>query len=147
MVVTDDADLERATADAVTAALSNSGQACVSLQRIYVTRGVAERFVTALAERGASVCYGDRRKEDTIVGPLISIDAAEKLKGSIDAAVAGGARVLAGGEVVEGVLQPTVLTEVDESNVLVCEEAFGPVVDDLRRIFSPERAPGKGIKD
>ncbi|WP_344919949.1 aldehyde dehydrogenase family protein [Streptosporangium oxazolinicum] len=136
MVVTGNADLERAAADAVTSALANSGQACVSLQRVYVTRGVADRFVTLLGEAFGAVRYGDPRDDATVVGPLVTTEATEGLKRSIDAAVAGGARLLAGGEVVGGVLEPTLLAEVDPDSALVCEEAFGPVasvlvVDDL----------------
>ncbi|HWS50130.1 MAG TPA: aldehyde dehydrogenase family protein, partial [Microbacterium sp.] len=79
MVVTEHADLERAAADALTAALSNSGQACVSLQRIYVTRGVAQRFSAALADRFASAPWGDPRRDDVMVGPMISSDATRDL--------------------------------------------------------------------
>jgi len=136
MVVTDAADLGRATSDAVAAALGNSGQACVSLQRIYVTRGVAEEFSARLASLFRSAVAGDPRSEDTVVGPLITPQAAEGLKQRIDAAVERGGRVLAGGDLVDGILQPTLLTDVDALDALVCEEAFGPVasilvVDDL----------------
>ncbi|AWS41759.1 aldehyde dehydrogenase family protein [Streptosporangium sp. 'caverna'] len=136
MVVTDNADLERAAADAMTAALANSGQACVSLQRLYVTRGVADRFLALLGDGFKTVRYGDPRDDATVVGPLITTEATAKLKGSIDATVAAGARLLAGGDVIDGVLEPTLLTDVDPGDVLVCEEAFGPVasvlvVDDL----------------
>jgi acyl-CoA reductase-like NAD-dependent aldehyde dehydrogenase len=136
MVVTDDADLERAADDAVTAALSNSGQACVSLQRLYVTRGVADDFTRLLAERFSAVRVGDPSDAGTLVGPMITVDATAKLAGVIDTAVSGGARVLTGGSVVDGVLQPTLVTDVADTDPLVQEEAFGPVasvivVDDL----------------
>jgi acyl-CoA reductase-like NAD-dependent aldehyde dehydrogenase len=136
MVVTDAADLERASADAITAALSNSGQACVSLQRIYVTKGVAESFTASLATRVAAVTYGDPALERTMVGPLITVAATDALKAKIDSAVSGGATLVVGGDVVDGILQPTLLTDVDQTSALVCEEAFGPVmsvivVDDL----------------
>ncbi len=136
MVVTDDADIDRAATDATTAALANSGQACVSLQRIYVTRGVADRFLDALSERFQAAEAGDPREEATMVGPLITTDATAGLKASIDAAVAAGATLLAGGDIVDGVLRPTLITDIAQSDPLVCEEAFGPVasvlvVDDL----------------
>jgi acyl-CoA reductase-like NAD-dependent aldehyde dehydrogenase len=136
MVVTDAADLDRAAADAVVAALSNSGQACVSLQRLYVTRGVAEEFLVKLTALFGAAKFGDPRRDDTVVGPLITPHAAQALKSSIERAVAGGARLLAGGDLVDGVLEPTLLAEVKATDSLVCEEAFGPiasvlVVDDL----------------
>ncbi|GAA0398205.1 aldehyde dehydrogenase [Acrocarpospora corrugata] len=133
MVVTDRADLPRAAADAVTAALANSGQACVSLQRLYVTRAVADEFLSLLTGAFKTVRYGDPRDDTTVVGPLITPDATTRLKRAIDSA---GARILAGGDIIDGVLTPTLLTDVDPADALVCEEAFGPiatvlVVDDL----------------
>ncbi|QEO15416.1 aldehyde dehydrogenase family protein [Agromyces intestinalis] len=136
LVVTDSADVDRAAADAATAALANSGQACVSLQRIYVTPGIAARFTAALAERFGATPIGDPREESTVVGPLITDSAAERLAATIAASVAAGGRVLAGGSLEGGVLQPTLLADVPASDPIVCEEAFGPVasvivVDDL----------------
>ena len=128
MVVTDAADVTRAATDAVTASLANSGQACVSLQRIYVTRGVAVRFTEELSARFNTVAAGDPRAEDTIVGPLITERATDELKATIDATVSRGARLLAGGDLLDGILQPTLLVEVDATDPIVCEEAFGPVV-------------------
>lgn len=129
MVVRADADLPRAAADAVTAALSNSGQACVSLQRVYVERAVSAEFVTELASRLGEVAYGDPRLETTMVGPLITDEAAARLAATIQAAVDDGARVLAGGTVSgDGVLAPTLLVDVDDKSRIVCDEAFGPVV-------------------
>ncbi|GGL97820.1 aldehyde dehydrogenase family protein [Nakamurella endophytica] len=131
MVVTDDADLARAADDALVAALTNAGQACVSLQRIYVTEGVAEQFLAALAERFAATPSGDPRRETTVVGPMITPAATQQLKSSIDRAVAAGARLLAGGDVVDGVLQPTLLAEPASGDPLVLQEAFGPIASVL----------------
>lgn len=136
MVVTDAANVERAAADAATAALANSGQACVSLQRIYVTSGVAESFTAALAERFALMPTGDPHREDTVVGPLITDAATESLHRTIESAAGRGGRIVTGGRIASGVLQPTLLTDVDPADALVCAEAFGPVatvivVDDL----------------
>jgi len=136
MVVTDDADLDRAADAAVTAALANSGQACISLQRLYATPGAAQGLLDRVRERFAAVVTGDPRDPETVVGPMISEQATRTLHEAILSAAAGGARVLAGGEVVDGVLQPTLLADVDPLDGLVCDEAFGPVlsllvVDDL----------------
>jgi acyl-CoA reductase-like NAD-dependent aldehyde dehydrogenase len=127
MVVTDHADLERAAADATAAALTGSGQACVSLQRIYVTPGVAERFTTLLAGHFRAAAVGDPADEKTLVGPMITDAAASALHAKIEAAAAAGARVLVGGSLDGGVLQPTLVTDIDPEDPLVMEEAFGPV--------------------
>lgn len=148
MVVRADADLPRAAADAVTAALSNSGQACVSLQRVYVERAVSEEFVSELASRLGDVVYGNPRSPETVVGPLITPEATARLVATIEAAVGDGARVVVGGTVSsDGVLAPTLLTGVDDKSRIVCEEAFGPVVsvievdslsDALERVNGPD---------
>lgn len=136
MVVADDADLDRAADDALVAALSNSGQACVSLQRLYVTAGAAPGLLERLAARFADVAVGNPHDASTLVGPMISPEATTGLHSAIQRAVSAGARVLAGGAVRDGVLQPTLLADVDPADDLVREEAFGPVlsvvvVDDL----------------
>ncbi|QAY73422.1 aldehyde dehydrogenase family protein [Agromyces protaetiae] len=127
LVVTDSADAERAAADAATAALANSGQACVSLQRIYVTSGIAERFTAALAERFRQTPVGDPRDPATVVGPLITDSAASHLAATVEASVATGGRLLTGGTLDGGVLHPTLLADVAQGDPIVCEEAFGPV--------------------
>lgn len=137
MVVTNHADIRRAASDAATAALSNSGQACVSLQRIYVTAAVAEEFIDAVTERFRDARAGDPRHDDTVVGPLITPSAVEQLKRSIERSVAAGATTTTGNEILDGVLTPTLLRNIGSNDLLVREEAFGPVasvlvVDDLR---------------
>jgi len=142
LVVAADADLERAARAATDAALGNSGQACVSLQRVYVERAVAEPFLDALTALVVESPVGDPRRDDTVVGPLISEDARERLLDWIDEARDAGARVTAGGVVTappsaagaadpdraSAVLSPTVLADVPGDSPLIREEAFGPVV-------------------
>jgi acyl-CoA reductase-like NAD-dependent aldehyde dehydrogenase len=123
-----DADVQSAIDASVQAALANSGQACISLQRLYVHDSVAESFLAGLVEAVAGVEFGDPREERTIVGPLVTDDATSRLIGWIDSARAAGATVHTGGVATNGVLEPTVLSGVSPEHPLVCEEAFGPVV-------------------
>lgn len=128
MVVADDADLDRAAADAVAAGFANSGQACISLQRIYVTAGAAEAFAERLAAAVAAVPAGDPNAPATIVGPLISERDTARVLEWVDAAVERGARLLAGGNEHEGVVQPTLLADAPPDAAVVCQEVFGPVI-------------------
>jgi acyl-CoA reductase-like NAD-dependent aldehyde dehydrogenase len=128
MVVAPDADLPRAAAAARDASLGNSGQACVSLQRAYVAREILDEFVEAVTQLVGATPSGDPRLDTTVVGPLVSTDAAVRLTGWIASAVAAGARVATGGTVVDNVLAPTVLVDVPADSPLICEEAFGPVI-------------------
>ncbi|HIY65072.1 MAG TPA: aldehyde dehydrogenase family protein [Candidatus Agrococcus pullicola] len=128
MAVAADADLERAADATVSAALANSGQACVSLQRVYVEQTVAEEFLERVREKFTDVPTGDPNLPQTIVGPLVADSEVDRIKMWIDQAQASGARVLAGGTVAGSVLAPTLIADANAKDTIVCEEVFGPVV-------------------
>jgi acyl-CoA reductase-like NAD-dependent aldehyde dehydrogenase len=132
MVVAGDADVDRAARDTVTAALSNSGQACVSLQRVYVFEGVADAYVEAVASKFREVSSGDPNLPETLVGPLVSDAELSRITSWLDEAVSGGARILVGGVVDGTVLAPTLVVDTQEHDRIVCEEVFGPVVTVVR---------------
>ncbi len=127
MVVAADADLRRAVDAAVTGGYTFSGQACVSVQRVYVEEPVAEEFTALLAAAVDKLAIGDTRDPDTVVGPVISDQARDRVVDWIEEAVQGGARIAAGGSLEGACLQPTVLADVPASARVVCEEVFGPV--------------------
>jgi acyl-CoA reductase-like NAD-dependent aldehyde dehydrogenase len=128
MFVAADADITRAARAAADASFAGSGQACVSLQRVYVDRTIAGPFVDAVTGLVSAMPYGDPRDDATVVGPLVTKDASERLLSWIARAEASGARVLVGGTASDGLLAPTVVVDVPTDNPLICEEAFGPVV-------------------
>ncbi|MGO1266214.1 MAG: aldehyde dehydrogenase family protein, partial [Microbacterium gubbeenense] len=128
MVVAADADLERAADATVSAALANSGQACVSLQRVYVESAAAERFLERVERKFEDVSTGDPNLPATVVGPLVADAEVERISSWIAQARAGGARVIVGGTVSGAVLAPTLIADVDAADKIVCEEVFGPVV-------------------
>jgi acyl-CoA reductase-like NAD-dependent aldehyde dehydrogenase len=150
LVVAADADLDRAARAAADAALGNSGQTCVSLQRIYVEKAIASDFTSRLGELVGGAAFGDPRDPKTVVGPLISADATTRLTRWIDDALADGAQAIVGGALVDGMLPPTVLTNVPSASPLICEEAFGPVVsvivvDDLAEAITHVNAADYGL--
>ncbi len=128
MYVHEDAALDRAVADAVTAGYGNSGQACVSLQRLYVHSSIAEEFTSRLVSAVAGLAAGDPSEAATVVGPLITTAANERVVNWIDAAVSDGAHLLVGGRERGGVVTPAVLTHVSEDSPLIRDEVFGPVI-------------------
>lgn len=128
MVVDEDADLDLAASAATLGGFSYSGQACVSVQRIFVHEHVVEEFSQRLVSKVEQLQVGDPQSETTDVGPLISVDARDRVVRWLDDAVTDGSRILAGGTVQDGLLRPTVVTEVAASSPLRCEEIFGPVV-------------------
>ena len=128
LIVHADADWETAADKVSVHGFSHAGQSCISTQRVYVHTDVAERFTARLVDKVEALVVGDPADDDTDVSALITPDDTERVKTWIAEAVEGGARVECGGEVVDGLLRPTVLTG-GRPDMKVCrEEVFGPVV-------------------
>jgi len=128
VVIEPDADWRRAARLISVAGFSHAGQSCVSTQRVYVHADVAGAFAAALVPLVAALVVGDPMDEDTDVSALISGDERDRVGGWVAEAVAGGAEILTGGEVVDGMLRPTVLAGVTPDMKVCREEVFGPVV-------------------
>lgn len=129
MIVEPDGDWRTAAAKVRVAGFSHAGQSCISTQRIYVHRSIADDFVAELVDQVSTLVVGAPLDEATEVSALISSGDTERVASWIGDAVAGGARVAAGGEVGEdGVLRPTVLVDVTPDMKVCREEVFGPVV-------------------
>lgn len=132
MIILASADPVKAAEIALRASVVNSGQACQSIERVYVAREIAETFLAALAEKANAVRlnYPDIGSGD--IGPFIFEKQAAIVQNQIDDAVAGGARLLAGGTVENlggGLyLRPTVLADVTPVMKVMAEETFGPVI-------------------
>lgn len=132
MIVLASADPAWAAGVALRASVVNSGQACQSIERVYVARAIAEPFLAALAEQAGAVRlnYPDVHVGD--IGPFIFERQAAIVQAQIDDALAKGARLLAGGQVETlggGLyLRPTVLADVTAEMAVMTEETFGPVI-------------------
>ena len=128
LVIAADGDWDRAARAVAAAGFTHAGQSCVSVQRVLVHDDVAGPFCQALAKLVADLVVGDPLDEATDVSALISPGERDRVVSWIDEAVAGGAGVLTGGEVHDGVLAPTVLTDVTPDMRVCRDEVFGPVV-------------------
>jgi len=127
-VVDEDADLERALPKIVNAGFRKAGQVCTSIQILLVHRTRTVEVEQRLGALVRALPYGDPRAAQTFVGPLISVAEAERIERWIAAALAGGARQLAGGPRVGALIPPTLLCDVDARASISCEEVFGPVM-------------------
>ena len=129
LIVNDDGDWETAADKAQIHAFSHAGQSCISIQRILVHEAVAEEFKARLVANVEKLAVGNPYDEATDVGPLITPGDRDRVKEWIDEAVAAGAEVLTGGELVdEGrCLAPTLLGAPPKDAKVWCEEIFGPV--------------------
>jgi acyl-CoA reductase-like NAD-dependent aldehyde dehydrogenase len=126
-IVMSDADIDAAASKLAGTAFMFAGQSCISVQRIYVERAVRDSFLERFLPRVEALVVGDPADEETDVGPVIDAAARDRISAWIDEARAAGARVLVGGGARDGLLEPTVLTDVAPEAKLSCEEVFGPV--------------------
>jgi acyl-CoA reductase-like NAD-dependent aldehyde dehydrogenase len=127
VIVEADADVEEAAAKLAANAFSFAGQSCISVQRIYVHRQAYDDFLGGFLPKVEALKVGDPGEEETDVGPVIDEEAHERITAWIDEARSAGAAVLAGGEVADGIIQPTVLANVTSEMKVSCAEVFGPV--------------------
>lgn len=128
VIVHRDADVGRAARACATKGFIAAGQACTSVQRIYVHGEVADAFMDELVDRVDGLVVGDPHDPATDVGPMISAREAERVEAWVEEAVDAGATRLTGSRRHGALLWPTVLTGVDPSARVSCEEVFGPVV-------------------
>lgn len=128
VIVHNDADLDYAAERCVFGGFSYAGQSCISVQRIFVERGVWDKFLAAFVPRVQKLKIGDPLDEATDVGPLISEADAKRAAEWVEEAVAAGARVLCGGKRHGALLEPTVLTGTSADQRVNCLEIFAPVV-------------------
>ena len=127
VVIMPDADLDDAADRTVFGAFYQSGQSCIGVQRILVHDAVYDAYNAKLVERTAKLIAGNPSDEATFIGPMIDVKEAARLADWIAEAVAGGARLLCGGQRDGAMLAATLLEDVPKSAKLNTEEAFGPV--------------------
>lgn len=131
LIITASADLERATDVALRATCLATGQACQSLERVYVHRSIHDRFVARLVEKARAVEPNWPDLHAGTIGPFIFAKQAAVVAAQLDDARAKGARILCGGEIEDHGgkwLRPTVVVNVDHSMSLMRDETFGPVI-------------------
>jgi succinate-semialdehyde dehydrogenase/glutarate-semialdehyde dehydrogenase len=141
-IVFDDADLDEAVAGALLCKYRNSGQTCISANRILVQDSVHDEFLRRLTEAVTALKVGAGTEPDVSVGPLIDDQALAKVERHVADALAGGAELVAGGSRHERghtFFQPTVLSGVTASMAMTSEETFGPVAG-IGRFAAEEEA-------
>lgn len=143
MIVLADADLDVASSAAVWGGMTNCGQACLSVERIYVEQGIANRFTELCVAKTQKLRLGPAADPDVEVGPMIRPRQVDKVEQQLSDAVARGAQILIGGrrrpDVGPSFFEPTVVTRVDHSMLLMQEETFGPVLA-IRAVRDSEEA-------
>lgn len=127
-IVCEDADVERAAAVCARTGYSNSGQSCISVQRVYVQRGRFEEFLAALGKRVAALKVGDPLDPDTDVGTMVDEQAAERIVNWSAQAREAGARIVCGGTREGAAAAPTIVADPAPDAKVVTDEVFGALV-------------------
>jgi len=128
LIVHNDADLNLAVSQAATGGFANAGQNCISVQRILIQQNVFEEFTDQFVTAVKALKVGDPREADTDIGPMITLNDAERAEAWIQEATKAGANVLHGNHRAGTMFYPTILAETTNEMRVNCEEVFAPVV-------------------
>jgi len=141
MIVMKDADLEKAVNYAVNGSLRNSGQVCVSVERIYIDQSIFSKFEKLVLEKVKTYKVGDGFDE-VDMGPMVSEAQRSHVIGQIEEAKKKGAKILFGGSIINGdgfFIEPTVISNLNHKHDIMMTETFGPVVC-LQKVKNVEEA-------
>jgi acyl-CoA reductase-like NAD-dependent aldehyde dehydrogenase len=122
------ADIKLAAQRCAFGAFVNSGQVCISLQRIYVDEAIYDQFAQAMKEETEKLVVGNPYDDDTFIGPLIDEESLDRAKSWCKSAVEEGAVCITGNKSKGMNFYPTVMTEVTDDMKIICEEVFAPIV-------------------
>jgi len=143
MIVLSDADIDVASSAAVWGGFTNCGQACLSVERIYVDQAVAARFIDLCIRKAKRLRVGPCSDPETEIGPMIRLRQLEQVEAQLRDAVERGAKVLTGGrrrpDLGPNFLEPAVIVNVDHAMRVMREETFGPVIA-IREVASDDEA-------
>ena len=127
-IIEADGDVDAAVSRCVVGSFANSGQVCISVQRIFVHRARYDEFLTKFVAATKALKVGDPMDPTSDIGPMISRVELERSVSWLEEAKKLGARIEAGGEVVGNCLQPTILSGVTPDMKIMCSEVFAPIV-------------------
>ncbi|KAH7438383.1 hypothetical protein KP509_04G012500 [Ceratopteris richardii] len=122
-------DMKTVVSRIIHGAFYQSGQSCISVQRVYIRKDLYELVKDELVKETHGLVKGDPLNEDTFIGPLIAESEAKRIENWVDKAVSNGARVLAGGKRDDSFYDATILENVSPDMEVHCEEVFGPVME------------------
>ena len=127
LVVLDDADITDAVNGAAFGAFANSGQICMSTERIIVDNAIADEFVANLTEKARNLPLGDPRKGPVVLGSVVDMATVARCNEMIDDALAKGGKLLCGGKATDTLIPATLIDNVTPDMKIYSEESFGPV--------------------
>jgi len=127
VIIEPDTDLSYALSRTLLGAFSYAGQICISIQRIFLHEKIYDRFMSEFVKATQLLKLGDPLQEETDIGPMINLGAAEQIEEWVDDATRQGARLVTGGHRDGSLYEPTILENVSPALRISCHEAFAPV--------------------
>jgi succinate-semialdehyde dehydrogenase/glutarate-semialdehyde dehydrogenase len=127
LIVLADADIDAAASYAVQNSFRNSGQVCVSTERIYVEDSIADEFENLVIEKTKEWKQGDPTDESVKIGPMVSSTQRDLVLAQLDQALKDGAELRCGGGTTDNYIEPTVLTGCNHDMRIMHDETFGPI--------------------
>ncbi|PIB24445.1 betaine-aldehyde dehydrogenase [Amylibacter kogurei] len=134
LIIFDDADVENAVGGAMLGNMYSTGQVCSNGTRVFVQKGIKDKFLKRFAERAEQIKLGDPLDEETQMGPMVSKNQRDIVLGFIEKGKSEGATLITGGNAVDGdgyYIQPTAFSDVTDDMTIAREEIFGPVMSVL----------------
>ena len=128
IIVMNDADLNKVAEATAITGYANAGQVCISTQRVIALSGVYHDLIDALKPRVEAITAGNQLEPRTKMGPMVRESDAQRVESWVNEAVAGGARLVTGGQRHGTLYQPTLVADVDPRMRISCQELFGPAV-------------------
>lgn len=128
VIISDDCDLNLAVAKCLNSGYSYSGQTCIHAQRIFVHQGIFDEFIIMFTQNVGKLVVGDPMGDETDMSVMIDEENAVRVEQWVNEALVDGAKLLAGGKRIKNLLQPTILTNTNNSMKVCNQEVFGPVV-------------------
>ena len=126
-VVLADADIGIAVETGLKARMMNAGQSCIAAKRFIINENISEKFISLFKEKMNELQLGDPEKRETTIGPLATVHQAESVENQVRKSIEMGAHVIAGGNRIDAMFEPTLVIDVHPGMPLFDEEVFGPV--------------------
>ncbi len=150
VIIMPDADMNKVTTALASTGYAHAGQVCISTQRVYANREIYGDFLDAFTESVKAITTGDPRQEGVRMGPMIRESDAARVESWVQEAVAGGARLVAGGDRNGTLMAPTLLADVKPEMRISCDEVFGPAVgvtpvDDIDEAIAQANSTNYGL--
>ncbi|MDP9632748.1 UNVERIFIED_ORG: acyl-CoA reductase-like NAD-dependent aldehyde dehydrogenase [Ensifer adhaerens] len=139
LFVLPDADLDKAVATAVGHRFEIAGQSCAAVKKLYLHKDIEQVFTQRLLAAVDAIKFGDPSSDDTDMGTVIDLPAAQEVAQRLRASVAGGAKLLTGGNHDNTLFSPTVISGVEPNSPVIADETFGPVIA-IRSFTDPNAA-------